>query len=562
MTNYELAKEEADKTDQKIITLISQCKNIKVEAGAGAGKTYSLHKVIDWFNENKMNDFRKQKRKIACITYTNVAVEVIKKRIGTTQEIVPSTIHSFAWDNIKQFPSALRLFVKELGLITSEELLMIKSVNYTLGVRSIENGVLYLYHNDVISLFCKFLDYPKFRFILENKYAAILIDEYQDSYKEIMDKLVKYFIETKTKLQVCLFGDAWQTIYQSNNACGEVVSNNLISIDKKVNFRSAKNIVKALNNIRPNLPQISAIDNFDGEIYVVDCNDYEGDRRTSNHFKGDLTIEELNKRVLQIKNKFNYENESLKTLMLTHKLLASHQGYETLLEILEDSLKNMSDELFNFVAFVIENIYECLKNNDVSSLCEILKSKPAINTRKEKNKWNKFFQDITEARENTIFDVLKIVIESKLVPTPIDIIKLYDKMCNDVDEKYNGRSNLRTLKKVSYSEFVVAKQFLMPYSIYSTEHGVKGEEYDNVIFVISRGWNNYQFDKFLPMEESEVIKNLDAYIRNRNLFYVCCSRPKKRLCLLITFEVNKKFKDYLIKIFGEQNYYSYKDFIE
>lgn len=79
MTNYELAKEEADKTDQKIITLISQCKNIKVEAGAGAGKTYSLHKVIDWFNENKMNDFRKQKRKIACITYTNVAVEVIKK---------------------------------------------------------------------------------------------------------------------------------------------------------------------------------------------------------------------------------------------------------------------------------------------------------------------------------------------------------------------------------------------------------------------------------------------------------------------------------------------------
>lgn len=32
------------------------------------------------------------------------------------------------------------------------------------------------------------------------------------------------------------------------------------------------------------------------------------------------------------------------------------------------------------------------------------------------------------------------------------------------------------------------------YAEFSTEHGVKGEEYDNVVFVISKGWNQYQFE--------------------------------------------------------------------
>lgn len=178
MSNYDVAKRIADETDKQIISYIESKKNIKVEAGAGAGKTYSLHKVIDWFVANKMKEFKNQKRQIVCITYTNAAVEVIKRRIGTIKEIIPSTIHSFAWENIKQFPSFLKNFVKDLSLVTEEEFLQVKSVSYTLGVRYIENNVLHLHHNDVIRLFCKFLDFPKFRLLLEHKYAAILIDEY------------------------------------------------------------------------------------------------------------------------------------------------------------------------------------------------------------------------------------------------------------------------------------------------------------------------------------------------------------------------------------------------
>lgn len=562
MSSYDIAKQMADETDEQIISYIVSKKNIKVEAGAGSGKTYSLHKVIDWFVANKMKEFKKQKRQIACITYTNAAVEVIKQRIGTIKEIVPSTIHSFAWENIKQFPSPLKDYVKDLSLVNEEEFLQVKSVNYTLGVRYIENNVLYLYHDDVIRLFCKFLDSPKFRLLLEHKYAAILIDEYQDSYSEIMDKLLKHFVDIQTRLQICLFGDSWQTIYQTNNACGEVKDANLKVISKKVNFRSAQKIVELLNRLRPELPQITAIDDCNGDICVVDCNDYIGMRRTDRYFRDDLPQTELNKRLSVIENKFKYEGETLKTLMITHKVLASYQGYDNLLKILDDRLKDSSDQLFNFVADVIENIYQSLLTNDFSLMYETLKSRPPINTRNEKKKWRQLFNNIRDAREKTIFDVLRVVIDSKLIPTPTEIIGLYNDMFDDIDKEYH-KGKLLDLKNIKYKEFVATKEYFMPFSIYSTDHGVKGEEYDNIVFVLSKGWANYQFDKFLPLSEDEINEdNIDKYIRNRNLFYVACSRAKKRLCLLVTFPVGLKFKNYLEGVFGKENYYSYNEFIE
>ena len=70
--------------------------------------------------------------------------------------------------------------------------------------------------------------------------------------------------------------------------------------------------------------------------------------------------------------------------------------------------------------------------------------------------------------------------------------------------------------------------------MFSTEHGVKGEEYDNVVFVIGKGWNVYQFETYAPMitGHSQIpVDKQASYERNRNLFYVCCSRPKKKIVL-------------------------------
>ena len=140
----------------------------------------------------------------------------------------------------------------------------------------------------MIRLFEFFLDNVKFRKIFSDKYPLILIDEYQDSFKSITDRFISYFIDAKQGPQFGFFGDAWQTIYQMNKPCGAIDNDKLVVIKKGSNFRSAKNIVNVLNKIRPSLPQISAIDNFDGEVFVVNCNDYKGIRRSDRGFKGEL----------------------------------------------------------------------------------------------------------------------------------------------------------------------------------------------------------------------------------------------------------------------------------
>jgi hypothetical protein len=97
---------------------------------------------------------------------------------------------------------------------------------------------------------------------------------------------------------------------------------------------------------------------------------------------------------------------------------------------------------------------------------------------------------------------------------------------------------------------------------FASDHG-KGEEYNDVLFVVGRGWNNYKFDEILYKDKSILTgKDLLSYIRNRNLFYVCCSRPKRNLVLFITVSINQEFEQYLKEIFGEDSLIEYSDFIK
>jgi len=74
-------------------------KPFKVKAGPGAGKTHWLVNHIKHVlaNSNRLGCYRK----IACITYTNTAVETISARLNQGADRVEiSTIHSFLYNNI------------------------------------------------------------------------------------------------------------------------------------------------------------------------------------------------------------------------------------------------------------------------------------------------------------------------------------------------------------------------------------------------------------------------------------------------------------------------------
>ena len=568
--NYDLAKAEADKVDEQIVETLKSGRSFRVEAGAGSGKTYSLNRAIEWIQANKWSDYSRKKQNVVCITYTNAAVDVIAERLAKDSFILPSTIHSFAWNAIKQYQSVLiDAVTTNPDFLTDEgDFNKVTEVAYALGHRYKENGIQYLYHDDVLKLFCLLLDNAKFRRVFADKYPLILIDEYQDSYKPIIDRFVDYFIAKGIGPQFGFFGDAWQTIYQSNKACGAIEHDNIDVIKKSSNFISAPRIVQLLNDIRPDLPQKSAIDGFDGEVVVITCEDYNGARRTDRNFKGELPPEVLKSRLDEIEAKIKQDtpnDESLKILMITHKVLATQQGYEQLLDVLGDGLRNKEDPFLLFFMNTVEPIYKALCTSNTQLLFDTLDIKRYPITKKsEKAKWQEFRKQLAEARTQKAIDVLELVRQTDLIPMPPNLDGYYRLYHDAPEAMYIAEVTIRSFLELEYSQFLAAIDFLYPEAVFSTEHGVKGEEYDNVVFVVSKGWNQYQFETYAPMitgKASVPSGKQAAFERNRNLFYVCCSRPKKRLFFFVSVPVDPTFKAFLVELVGAQNYYTYSQYL-
>lgn len=78
--------------------------------------------------------------------------------------------------------------------------------------------------------------------------------------------------------------------------------------------------------------------------------------------------------------------ENLKVLMITHRVLASQQGYDKLLNIISDGLRDKEDAFLLFFMNMVEPIYEALNTNNMQLLFDTLKVKRyPINKKSENN---------------------------------------------------------------------------------------------------------------------------------------------------------------------------------
>jgi DNA helicase-2/ATP-dependent DNA helicase PcrA len=120
-----------------------------------------------------------------------------------------------------------------------------------------------------------------------------------------------------------------------------------------------------------------------------------------------------------------------------------------------------------------------------------------------------------------------------------------------------GRSlqSLNDLKAIKYAEIISSSRFHHEQSPYATKHGVKGAEFDDVLVVVGREWNMYNFAQMLDLScQSRALsmKESQAYVRNRNLFYVACSRARNRLAILFTQELTTQGLATLDNWFGAE----------
>jgi DNA helicase-2/ATP-dependent DNA helicase PcrA len=104
---------------------IDNFEHIIFNAGAGAGKTHALIESLKYIIQKNGDRLKSHNQNIICITYTNVATNEIKERLGNSDLVKVSTIHERLWDLIQSYQKQLVEIHKEnvenlLSILTEE----------------------------------------------------------------------------------------------------------------------------------------------------------------------------------------------------------------------------------------------------------------------------------------------------------------------------------------------------------------------------------------------------------------------------------------------------------
>lgn len=563
----------AEKASEEALAKIREClsegKSFLLEAGAGAGKTYSLIETLKHLIAEKSTELLSNHQKVACITYTNVAANEINTRTDSHPAIHSSTIHHFCWSLIKDFQPYLREKLPEIdkwpekiegaGGIGNQQII------YDLGYRKIDDKEITLHHDDILSFMVMILNEPKFQSLFAKRYPILFIDEYQDTETAFAETLKTCFLDKGKGPLIGFFGDHWQKIY--GTGCGKIEHPKLEVIGKEANFRSVPVIVNSLNNMRPSLPQQVRDPDASGAISIFHTNSWQGTRQTGGHWSGDLPSQEAHDYLENLKTRlqdegWDFSPEKTKILMLTHNLLATEQGYKGLFDVFSrnESFTKKEDKHIAFMVDILEPVCIAYTKRRYGEMFSLLgRRTPLMSTHQNKEEWAKDMEALLALRENgTIGEVIDHLLKSKRPRLPESIEnkerRLQEWLKQEEREENRSLSELSNLRNIAYSEIIALTNFLNNSTPFITKHGVKGAEFENVLVVCGRGWNQYNFNQFLEWAGGSIPANKEAsFERNRNLFYVACSRPKKRLCLLFTQELSANALKTLGNWFGTEN---------
>ena len=232
---------------------IENNKNFLLSGGAGSGKTYSLIQTINLIKSLYNN------KSIACITYTNVAVNEIKNRVIDNRNLEVLTIHDFLWKNIKKYQKELKKCIIQLindGQIKFSDEDIQQNFFDDMNIQykeylDIKKGI--ISHDEVILVANKmYKEYKILCDILKDKYDFILVDEYQDTNKLVVEILLDFLNKSSKNNIIGFYGDSMQAIYSDGvgDLNNYVENGKIVEIQKKQNRRNPMLVIELANKIR------------------------------------------------------------------------------------------------------------------------------------------------------------------------------------------------------------------------------------------------------------------------------------------------------------------------
>ncbi len=567
------AEQESDSALRSVFAALEARENFKLEAGAGAGKTYSLIRALQHILSERSKYLPRADQQIACLTYTNVARDEIVNRTDSSPFVFADTLHGFLWEMIRPYQKALAqaILVAEKWQETLEGRTTLDGleIDYDLGIRGIGDHVATLHHDDVPGLAMELFKNAKFRALIADRFPIIFIDEYQDTPQGLVEAMLIGHKEDPLTSIYGIFGDHWQQIY--DKTCGSIEHPAITAIPKNANFRSGTTIVNFLNQLRPELQQAAAEDAAVGTITIYHTNEWPGVRLGSNwkgqisHAASHQTLEWATADARE--HRWTDATSDVKNLMLTHTSIANELGYESLPTIFKynDAFIRKQDPVLAYLLDVVEPAAVAFQAHKYGDLFDVLgRSQPHIRSPRDKTRWTKFFENLNALRANgTVGDVLDHLNGQKLFSIPSKVQYRQTRLEEALTELESGTElseprllEYQRLRSVSYAEIRALAAYVYDKTVFSTKHNVKGAEFDNVVVVLGRGWSAYDFAKMLenyPRRDQLNDSERKSFERSRNLFYVAASRAKHNLVLVFTQKLEQGALATLTNWVGDSN---------
>lgn len=564
--------------DESIRRCINNRSSFILDAAAGSGKTTSLVEALRHLIYSGIGlDLARNSQRIACITFTNVAKDEIINRTAHSPLVHVATIHDFLWSVLKPHQSALKIALLQHNVELKEEskrkrnqdelvaALARVSISYSdRGPEFLEGRI---FHDDLLDIARRmFTDNPLLSRITATRYPYLFVDEYQDTSVSVIDILLDHVLMgNEGKIVMGFFGDKLQSIYDggAHPGVGEIPNEKqerLERVTKAENYRCSIAVIDVLNRIRTDIQQYPAGKNLPGHaVYIRLPSDSPGQdvRARAREF---------------VHDKLGWATDGeMKDLFLTHKLIAEKAGYEKLLGVYQkrggfyrDQALKGEDKLIKLFRELVEPLITAWRVGKIGMVVAHLRHngfKLEDNAGKARAK---FALDKLEAMSQNVpvGELLTHMADTMLLVLPdefkesIEDYKGAGYVLTDPEDKIAvQRSFLCDLMQLPYREVSAFCGFLEEHTPFSTQHGVKGTEFDTVfVFLDDKGahWNQYSFDKYLSGEDEANGKS-DRLRRTRNLFYVSCSRAKRNLAVVDLGGSSEAKDRRLNELFGVDN---------
>ncbi|CUX72124.1 ATP-dependent DNA helicase PcrA [Clostridium sp. C105KSO15] len=558
-------------------------------AGAGSGKTKSLIDALNYLKDKYGNQFLTQKRNVAVITYTNAACDEIKRRANYNSLFVISTIHSFAWELIQPYTIDIKEWIKEDTIIRMADLerkqltgkkqsqayrdrdRKIESYKKRLDSLSLIKKFIYspdganneknsLDHSEVIKICANFLTSKQtLQNILIDRYPVLLIDESQDTKKELIEAFIELASNHKGSFCLGLLGDTMQRIYlDGKEKLQDIIPNDWEKPCKEMNHRSRKRIVDLCNEIRKHADGIQQKPRHDKtggtvRIFVVD--------RKQDNYKVE---NQIRRKMIDMAKDSNWDDiEQVKCLTVEHQMAAKRLGFEHFFEPLYSVYKQgVTDGSLSAISPLLRillPLYQANVDENKFEIARIVRKNATAykNCIKERDLSKEDFERIN----NSINELLKLWKNND--PKCIELIDNIEKndlfeLPNDLKillkrESSNGENNtkdsdikkldaLATSLNAPFSEVVKYQQYISGIASFDTHQGVKGLQFERVMVIIddeaSQG-STFNYGKLfgiIPKSKTD-IENEDqgketTMDRTRRLLYVTCSRAIDSLAIV------------------------------